>query len=89
VYILCWKFCNFVVSPGVAEDASGRLIIVHLECLSPNDLEPMDEGLDTGVGIEVCVRYDLLLKGNVLACPTEQEVTGDINHSDKDRGISH
>ena len=58
-----------------------------MEGLRADDLEPVDEGFDAGVGVQMCVGDNFLLERDVMGCPTKEDVTGYIDHADKDGGI--
>ena len=53
--IFSGEFSDFVKERGLAKDASGRTIVIHLKRLCADNLEPMDERFDAGVGIEMGV----------------------------------
>ena len=52
-------------------DGGKDIIVIHLKCGIPHNLEPVDHCLDGGKQIEVCICSDLLFSGNVITLPTE------------------
>lgn len=59
--------------------AQRRLVVVHLEGLGADDLEPVDDGLGAGEGVQVRIGRQLLRHGNVLCFPVEEEPQADVN----------
>ena len=49
--IFCGKLGDLVERACIAKDGRRCFVIVHLECLCADNLEPMYERLDTCVGI--------------------------------------
>jgi len=55
-----------------AETDGGKdIIVIHLKCGIPHNLEPVDHCLDGGKRIEVRVCRDLLVGRNVITMPIE------------------
>lgn len=73
--ILSRKFRDFIKRRTIPENTPRSLIIKHLERLSAHDLEPVHDTFDASVGIEMCVGDYLLLEGDVLGGPAEENGT--------------
>ena len=66
--------CDFGVLAGRGH-AHGLVdvIVVHLEALVADDLEPVDDALGAREGVQVRVRGELLAGGDVLGAPAKEE----------------
>jgi len=79
--ILCGERCDLVELACISENAPRGLVIEHLKRLGSDDLKPMDKSFDACVRVEMSVRNDFLLEGDVLRGPAEQNGARDVNHS--------
>lgn len=66
---------------GVAE-TEGRVVVVHLEGLGADDLEPVHDGLCGGEGVEVGVGGEFLGDGDVGGAPVEEEADAHVDNLD-------
>ena len=70
--ILRREFGDLVELTGVSENASRGFVIEHLKRLGSDNLKPMDKGFDASIGVQMSIRNDFLLEGDVLCCPAEE-----------------
>ena len=71
----CWP----IRADGGEADGGKDVIVIHLKCGIPHDLEPVDNRFNGGKRIEVCVCCDLLVGRDVITMPIEQPDKGFIN----------
>ncbi len=67
-------------------DADGlvHVVVVELEGTIANDLEPVDDGLGAGEGVEMRVGGELLAGGNIERLPVEEERQAHVDGTGKE-----
>lgn len=83
-----WETGDFrVLIDTVEQEGTLRIVVVQLEGFIANDLEPVNDALGAGEGVEMRIGGEFLGHGYVFAVPAEEEGKRCIDGADEYRRI--